>query len=211
MSRIPLHRVGAALGAALLSLVATACEKPTPPPGGTATSPADDGGQVAVRKPAVPADHPLHDRFEGVGFANDCGSDSQCHAAGCGSEVCSADAGVVTTCEALPVALPAKSACGCVDDQCRWWNPDGLTLPELPPAEEPPKEVSCATILCEAPKQCVEYYGIAGPSGPKFASCEIRCTPGSLTAAGGADKKKGDCPQGMSCVTIADGPGSVCR
>jgi hypothetical protein len=46
---------------------------------------------------------------------------------------------------------------------------------------------------------CVEYFGIAGPRGPKFTSCEIRC---------GAD---GKCPDGQKCTTIADGPGQVCR
>jgi hypothetical protein len=40
----------------------------------------------------------------------------------------------------------------------------------------------------------------AGPRGPAFTSCEIACpTPAST------------CPQGQTCVTIADGPGRVCR
>jgi hypothetical protein len=52
---------------------------------------------------------------------------------------------------------------------------------------------------CKAGLTCVEYYGIAGPRGGKFTSCEIRC---------GA---KGQCPAGQSCITIADGPGQVCR
>lgn len=47
---------------------------------------------------------------------------------------------------------------------------------------------------------CVEYYGIAGPRGPKFTSCEIPCA-----------QKGATCPEGQSCVTIADGPGQVCR
>jgi hypothetical protein len=46
---------------------------------------------------------------------------------------------------------------------------------------------------------CVSYYGIAGARGPQFKSCEIKCT---------ADKA---CPAGHKCVTIADGPGQVCR
>lgn len=52
---------------------------------------------------------------------------------------------------------------------------------------------------CEA-GSCVTYYGIAGPSGPEFKSCEVACTNG-----------KGPCPTGAACVTIADGPGAVCR
>lgn len=46
---------------------------------------------------------------------------------------------------------------------------------------------------------CVTYYGIAGPRGPAFKSCEVRCDP---TTA---------CPSGKQCVTVADGPGQVCR
>src|SRR5690606_25899979 len=52
---------------------------------------------------------------------------------------------------------------------------------------------------CQAGASCVSYYGIAGPSGPEFKSCEITC-------AG-----KGACPEGTACVTVADGPGEVCR
>ncbi len=46
---------------------------------------------------------------------------------------------------------------------------------------------------------CAKYYGIAGPSGPEFSSCEIACDTGQT------------CPDGTTCVTIADGPGAVCR
>jgi len=46
---------------------------------------------------------------------------------------------------------------------------------------------------------CVTYYGIAGPRGPAFKSCEIRCD--AQTRCEGARR----------CVTIADGPGQVCR
>ncbi len=54
---------------------------------------------------------------------------------------------------------------------------------------------------CQAGVQCVSYFGIAGPSGPEFKSCEIPC---------GAEAK-GACPSGTQCITIADGPGAVCR
>lgn len=57
----------------------------------------------------------------------------------------------------------------------------------------------CDDATCDDELTCVEYYGIAGPSGPKFASCEIPCVD------------DGACPQGQSCITIADGPGQVCR
>jgi hypothetical protein len=52
---------------------------------------------------------------------------------------------------------------------------------------------------CEA-GSCTTYYGIAGPNGPAFKSCEVACANG-----------KGPCPAGTACITIADGPGAVCR
>jgi hypothetical protein len=55
------------------------------------------------------------------------------------------------------------------------------------------------TDRCAGGGECVTYYGIAGPNGPAFKSCEITCASG-----------KG-CPAGSSCITIADGPGAVCR
>ena len=45
---------------------------------------------------------------------------------------------------------------------------------------------------------CVSYRGIAGARGPEFKSCELRCDQGS-------------CREGRKCITIADGPGQVCR
>jgi hypothetical protein len=45
----------------------------------------------------------------------------------------------------------------------------------------------------------VTYYGVAGPRGPEFKTCEMPCGKG--------DK----CPAGTKCTTIADGPGQVCR
>jgi hypothetical protein len=46
---------------------------------------------------------------------------------------------------------------------------------------------------------CVPYYGIAGPRGPQFKSCEIRCSAQT------------PCEGGRRCITVADGPGQVCR
>jgi hypothetical protein len=52
---------------------------------------------------------------------------------------------------------------------------------------------------CPADMQCVTYYGIAGPNRPAFTSCETPCDKG------------GACPDGLACITVADGPGQVCR
>ena len=79
------------------------------------------------------------------------------------------------------------------------------SAPPTPPdasaaAEGPGQGEPCPTNVCAAGLTCVAYYGIAGPRGPKFTSCEIRC-----------GKDTGACPDGQTCRTIADGPGSVCR
>lgn len=76
---------------------------------------------------------------------------------------------------------------------------DPTPRPEPPLTLPPP---TCNGKPCEPPRQCISYFGIAGPSGPTFYACEIPCEPG-LT--------NGGCPEDMRCVTIADGPGDVCR
>jgi hypothetical protein len=63
----------------------------------------------------------------------------------------------------------------------------------------PGQEQPCDGGRCAKGLSCVEYYGIAGPRGPKMSSCEIRCPAG-----------KG-CPAGQHCATVSDGPGQVCR
>ena len=68
-----------------------------------------------------------------------------------------------------------------------------------PPAWPALGEPCGANDTCGAGAECVTYYGIAGPKGPAFKSCEIRCTPDAA------------CPDGRKCTTVADGPGSVCR
>lgn len=57
----------------------------------------------------------------------------------------------------------------------------------------------CDEADCDDGLACIEYYGIAGPSGPHFTSCEIPCTDDTV------------CPEQQKCTTIADGPGQVCR
>ena len=56
-----------------------------------------------------------------------------------------------------------------------------------------------ANDACAEGLTCVSYYGIAGARGPQFKSCEVRCQTGT------------ECPAGTTCITIADGPGQVCR
>jgi hypothetical protein len=56
-----------------------------------------------------------------------------------------------------------------------------------------------ANDACAKGLTCVSYYGIAGARGPQFKTCEIKC------------KADANCPSGTKCVTIADGPGQVCR
>lgn len=85
----------------------------------------------------------------------------------------------------------------------------GTAAPPVEPPVEPTIDLAqlgadCgAGDRCTGGTTCVTFYGIAGPQGPAFKSCELPCADGQ----GG----KGACPAGSSCVLIADGPGQVCR
>jgi eight-cysteine-cluster-containing protein len=187
-----------------------------PPDGPDRPAPSPTTGEPAMpsgdRTAVVDEDHPLYGRFESSAKPGECKADTDCHVGGCSSEVCSAQEGVVTTCEVLPVRLPPGSACGCVDDTCRWWHPEGAALidetvsterPQPKTGEAPDSRlVTCDGKTCKPGQECISYYGIAGPQGPRFQSCEWRCVRG---------KANSGCPAGTSCVNIADGPGLVCR
>lgn len=76
------------------------------------------------------------------------------------------------------------------------------------PLPEPPKagqttftklHMSCKQDSdCDPGVPCIGFYGFAGPVGLQFTGCEIRCTSNT------------QCPAGLTCGTIADGPGQVC-
>jgi hypothetical protein len=70
---------------------------------------------------------------------------------------------------------------------------------QAPASQLPGRGVPCVDGACAKGLTCVEYYGIAGARGPKFSSCENPCDSGAA------------CPPGLTCITIADGPGQVCR
>lgn len=173
-----------------------------------------DGGDAPARVPSTPArtavvppEHPQYGRLEGEGLANACKRDGECAMGGCAREVCSAERGVTTTCEALPVQLPTDAACGCVGGECIWYSRSGTRLPmpkrdaPVPNEGDAPKRgpITCGKTTCKPGQQCIEYFGIAGASGPRFESCEWPCGKGQ------------PCPKGTRCTTISDGPGRVCR
>lgn len=108
-----------------------------------------------------------------------------------------------------PIAAALLLALGCRPD--RGVGEEPATTPATEPgastaiAEAPaapePELPECDGQPCPPPRECIQYFGIAGPSGPSFHACELRCD------RGGGDS----CPDGTRCVTIADGPGDVCR
>ncbi|MDI1444960.1 hypothetical protein [Polyangium sp. 6x1] len=61
---------------------------------------------------------------------------------------------------------------------------------------------SCGGRTCGAGESCASYYGVAGPRGPMFHACVVRCRRG---------EPNDGCPQGKKCYTVADGPGDVCQ
>ena len=88
-------------------------------------------------------------------------------------------------------------------------KPPTTTPPTKPPTTTPPTPATKPAMgktcgdadACADGLECVKYYGIAGMRGPQFKSCEVTC----------GSAKKGPCPSGTKCITIADGPGMVCR
>lgn len=79
-------------------------------------------------------------------------------------------------------------------------NPGTPTKGPGPRPKGPGLHETCGTNdTCANGMKCMKYYGIAGPRGPEFKTCEVPCD------------KSTKCPSGTSCGTIADGPGQVCR
>jgi hypothetical protein len=73
---------------------------------------------------------------------------------------------------------------------------------QTPPDPAAPATVACGDKTCGTGEECISYYGIAGPRGPQFHECGIRCKQGAANDG---------CADGKRCQTIADGPGPVCR
>ena len=101
--------------------------------------------------------------------------------------------GIIVSC----TAAGAAAQCGCVESSCVWYQAadDGNSG-----GGGAAQGQACPDGRCAEGLTCVKYYGIAGPSGPEFTSCEIPCMG-----------PKSKCPDGQTCMTISDGPGSVCR
>jgi eight-cysteine-cluster-containing protein len=168
----------------LLLFVLAACPAPKKAPDG----PPPD---VGPRPVAVPTNNPLYARLEQPTLKNACKTDVDCKVGGCSDEMCTAEEGVTGPCDVIDKSVIAGATCGCVVGQCNWYRASA--------SEGGPQGTPCPDGKCARGLTCVTYLGIAGARGPKFTSCEIPCK--------GGDK----CPAGQICVTIADGPGQVCR
>jgi hypothetical protein len=79
-------------------------------------------------------------------------------------------------------------------------EPDASPSPATEVNDLPQQGQPCPQGACAAGLSCLRYYGIAGASGPAFATCELPCA-GNPNA----------CPSDQKCVVIADGPGQVCK
>lgn len=195
----PMYR---ALVVVLAALVASpACKSSESASPSTGVVDGSGGATQSERVPLVPKDHGLYARFEGTSFKNSCSGDADCFKGGCSSEVCSAANDIAGTCEALDIQIPASASCGCVAGECIWWSDGSASLETArdnldAPSEQPGGR--CGEATCAEGETCIEYYGVAGPRGPKFQTCGIPCPSGK-------------CPAGKKCVTIADGPGPVCQ
>jgi eight-cysteine-cluster-containing protein len=132
---------------------------------------------------------PHFGRFEGTGYDNACQTDADCGTGGCSGEVCAADDQTIyTTCEAI---IGPAGGCQCVDNQCQWAE-------TFCPHEMPGVGQGCGPAgLCAEGLTCMTYCGIS--CAFQFSTCEISCLDGN------------PCPDGLVCMTIYDGPGTVCR
>jgi hypothetical protein len=97
---------------------------------------------------------------------------------------------------APPPGTSAGSSAGAVE------NPPPVEAQTTAAPEGPKNGVSCGDKTCGDGEECISYYGIAGPRGPEFKECGIRCKQGAPNDG---------CADGKRCTTIADGPGPVCR
>jgi eight-cysteine-cluster-containing protein len=186
--------------AGLVALALVACSSSSRP--SSSTSPPVTGGNGgggarsdAERSVLYPGGEP---RFEGPSFKNACAADGECKVGGCGGEVCTAEEGVNSVCIAYPDA-PKDASCGCVKGECVWYKVAGSGA-AADTGSGAAQGQPCHDGKCAAGLTCMSYVGIAGARGPTFTSCEIPC---GLTGA--------TCPDGQQCITIADGPGQVCR
>lgn len=104
-----------------------------------------------------------------------------------------------TAAQDAPEPPPVPTEVEPVDDSAAAKDGDA-TAPKGETVYLPRQSQPCPQGDCGDGLKCLTYYGIAGPQGPKFTSCEIPCAGRSSV-----------CPAGQACVTIADGPGQVCR
>jgi eight-cysteine-cluster-containing protein len=105
----------------VFAFLAVACTCPGPPPPKVPVA-TPKPPLAQARTPALTPADPAYARLEGSGFGNDCQHDAACHVGGCSGEVCSAEEGVMSTCE-VTVPAPKDASCGCVEGTCLWYWP----------------------------------------------------------------------------------------
>jgi eight-cysteine-cluster-containing protein len=189
--------LAALLSIPLLASCTRQAPRPVPANGGPGTTEAP-ATAAGARTPVFSPGDARHAVFEGPSFQNACASDGECKVGGCSGEVCTAEEGVNTACMVHP-DQPRDATCGCVQGDCVWFRAAQAGGGEgggVGAAQGDP----CDDGRCAAGLSCLSYLGIAGGRGPTFTSCEIPCNLPTST-----------CPEGQHCVTIADGPGAVCR
>jgi hypothetical protein len=183
----------ALLGMSLVVLLSGACSRkektPEPAP---ASEPAPAEGAPAEELPATPVS-PEGGSEGASGSGSSPAPDSAAAPAPAGKPAPAEESAKPTERPAEPPAEPAAEPPA--DESPADESSGSGKAGSLPAQGQPCDEQG----RCGKGMTCIEFYGIAGPRGPKMTSCEIRCKGG-----------KG-CPPGQICVTIADGPGQVCR
>jgi hypothetical protein len=117
----------------------------------------------------------------------------------CGANVCGAN----ETCCNPSCGICTRVGDGCITIECMAGGSTSLggASGTSPSSSISGLHADCTNRTCATELTPIQFYGIAGPSGPLFCSCEIPCS-------GPTDRTT--CPTGLACTHIADGPGNVC-
>ena len=190
-----------ALSIALLSLVMVACQKAAPEQQAAQPS----APAPVPTEPAPPAADPAPTPDPSAGTPAEPGSAAQTDPAKAPAPIAKGEPNPATPAKTpAPIAkgepnpgTPAKTPAPIAKGEP---NPGTPSKGPGPRPRGPGLHQTCGTNdTCAFGMKCMTYYGIAGPRGPQFKTCEVPCD------------KATKCPSGTSCGVVADGPGNVCR
>ncbi len=165
---------------------------PEPTDAGVSNPPAPDAGTSSEPPGIACGDYPECDALD-----NMCPAGSDCvRIDGCNAPLC------IATDEACALSCPDATECEILESFPLQIGCPGKVpgIPDSTPTIDlADLNRDCVDDMCPSGLTPVKFFGIAGASGPEFCSCSIPCVDTAEV-----------CPEGSTCQTIADGPGTVC-